>query len=352
MTVFVFITYDNLQNIQAERSLPLGVTEIELTNWTKTREPEEIGDGEKKMKSHSDRAELNEGISSEEVESIDGLYKSGNGYLNLTNINYVTSSSDKLDNVNENVEQSTQKVTGNKVLRAFLNSGSSIQLINYNIGDLYGYLKSDKPINWNDEGKVTWNLHTCVDPKNKVNSVELRMISASFNITSEQIELIQSGKAYAVLGVPAENEYGFEPIMPYNDMVSVFLNGIATNINYECRSVTQSCKLNKFTINYKTTKSNDCWDKTYHQNLSSHTDGHHIHMDTLSGGNKGELTPLDLRNWLRKDKNNIDILIGNYITNSNQKNISCGFSKINLYIIEKPKIDVTMKLYKYFLYQS
>lgn len=70
-------------------------------------------------------------------------------------------------------------------------------------------------------------------------------------------------------------------------------------------------------------------------------------MDTLSGGNKGELTPLDLRNWLRKDKNNIDILIGNYITNSNQKNISCGFSKINLYIIEKPKIDVTMKLYKY-----
>ena len=69
-------------------------------------------------------------------------------------------------------------------------------------------------------------------------------------------------------------------------------------------------------------------------------------MDTLSGGNKGELTPLDLRNWLRKDKNNIDILIGNYITNSNQKNISCGFSKINLYIIEMPKIDVTMKHYK------
>ena len=116
MTVFVFITYDNLQNIQAERNLPLGVTEVELTNWTKTREPEEIGDGEKKMNSHSDRVELNEGISAEDVESIDGLYKSGNGYLNLTNINYVTSSSDKLDNVDENVEQSTQKVTGNKVL--------------------------------------------------------------------------------------------------------------------------------------------------------------------------------------------------------------------------------------------
>ena len=99
MTVFVFITYDNLQNIQAERNLPLGVTEVELTNWTKTREPEEIGDGEKKMNSHSDRAELNEGISVEDVESVDGLYENvkedGKNYLKLRTIKDVSSSSDK-----------------------------------------------------------------------------------------------------------------------------------------------------------------------------------------------------------------------------------------------------------------
>ena len=347
MTVFVFITYDNLQNIQAERSLPLGVTEIELTNWTKTREPEEIGDGEKKLNSHSDRAGLNEGISADDVESIDGLYKNGIGYLNLTNINHVTSSSNKSDNVDEDIEQSTQKVTGNKVLRAFLNSRSSSQLINYDIEDLYGYLKSDKPINWDNEGKITWNLHTCVDPNNKINSVELRMLSASFNIKSEQIRLIQDSKAYAVLGVPADNEYGFEPIMPYNDMVSVFLNGISTSINYECRPVMNSCKLNNNLIIYKIMKNKYCWDEAYHQSLSSHTDGHHIHMDTLYGENEGDLTSLNLRNWLRIGENKIDILIGNYITNASQKNTSCGFSKINLYIIEKPQIDITMKLYKY-----
>lgn len=346
MTVFVFITYDNLQNIQAERNLPLGVTEVELTNWTKTREPEEIGDGEKKMNSHSDRVELNEGISSEDVDSIDGLYKSGNGYLNLTNINYVTSSSDKLDNVDENVEQSTQKVTGNKVLRTLINSGLYMKF-NYNLSDLYGYLKSDKAINWDDEGRVTWNLHTCVDSNNTKPSVELRMLSANFYITTEQIKLIQDKKAYVVLGVPADNEYGFEPIMPYSDIVSVFLNGTPTNINYECRSLVKNYNLNGVPTKYETTTNEKCWDKTYHQNLSSHTDGNHIHMDTLSGGNKGELTPLDLRSRIKMENNNIDILIGNYITNSSQKNISCGFSKINLYIIEKPKIDVTMKLYKY-----
>lgn len=347
MTVFVFITYDNLQNIQAERSLPLGVTEIELTNWTKTREPEEIGDGEKKLNSHSDRAGLNEGISADDVESIDGLYKNGIGYLNLTNINHVTSSSNKSDNVDEDIEQSTRKVTGNKVLRAFLNSRSSSQLINYDIEDLYGYLESDKPINWDDEGKITWNLHTCVDPNNKINSVELRMLSASFNIKPEQIRLIQDSKAYAVLGVPADNEYGFEPIMPYNDMVSVFLNGISTSINYECRPVMNSCKLSNNLINYKIMKNKYCWDEAYHQSLSSHTDGHHIHMDTLYGENEGDLASLNLRNWLRIGENKIDILIGNYITNASQKNTSCGFSKINLYIIEKPQIDITMKLYKY-----
>lgn len=53
MTVIVYITYDNLQDIDAGRSLPVGVTEVELKNWTKTREPDEIESGEKKLNSHS-----------------------------------------------------------------------------------------------------------------------------------------------------------------------------------------------------------------------------------------------------------------------------------------------------------
>ena len=157
MTVFVFITYDNLQNIQAERNLPLGVTEIELTNWTKTREPEEIGDGEKKMNSHSDRAELNEGISSEEVESIDGLYKNvkedGKNYLKLRTIKDVSSSSDITENVNVDTDKSESEVSGNKVLRTMINSGNDTQLISYSVDDLYGYLQSDKPIKWDRKSK-------------------------------------------------------------------------------------------------------------------------------------------------------------------------------------------------------
>ena len=137
MTVFVFITYDNLQNIQAERNLPLGVTEVELTNWTKTREPEEIGDGEKKMNSHSDRVELNEGISAEDVESIDGLYKNvkedGKNYLKLRTIKDVSSSSDITENINVDTDKSEREVSGNKVLRTMINSGNETQLISYSL---------------------------------------------------------------------------------------------------------------------------------------------------------------------------------------------------------------------------
>ena len=350
MTVFVFITYDNLQNIQAERNLPLGVTEVELTNWTKTREPEQIGDGEKKLNSHIDRDDLNDGISVEDVESIDGLYKSSLEYLILSNINQITNSSDKSDSIDENGEHSPQKVTGNKVLRTLINSGTNAQLMNYDIRDLYGYLKSDKPINWDKEGKITWNLYTCVDQKEKRNSIEWRMLSASFKITDEQKRLLQNSNAYAVLGIPADNKYGFELIMPYNNVVSVFLNQNTTNINYETRNIMKKQKLNGKEIKYEKTLDYACSNETYHKSLSNHTDGYHIHMESLSesaGKIKGSLMKMDLEDKLVIGENTIDILIGNFITSDNLKNNSCGFSKVNLYIIEKPKMDISMKFYKY-----
>ncbi len=285
MTVFVFITYDNLQNIQAERNLPLGVTEVELTNWTKTREPEEIGDGEKKMNSHSDRVELNEGILAEDVESIDGLYENvkedGKNYLKLRTIKDVSSSSDKTENINVDTDKSEGGVSGNKVLRTMINSGTSNELISYSIDDLYGYLQSDKPIKWDNEGKITWDLHTCADPKGNLNSIEWRMLSASFEITDKQIRLLQDGNAYAVLGIPADNKYGFELIMPYNNVASVFLNRKTTNINYETRRLLEEQRLNSKDIDYENTSSYTCSNATYHNSLSNHTDGYHIHMEDL-----------------------------------------------------------------------
>ena len=38
VTIIVFVTYDNLQKIEAQRNLPVGVTEVEISDWTKTRE--------------------------------------------------------------------------------------------------------------------------------------------------------------------------------------------------------------------------------------------------------------------------------------------------------------------------
>ena len=56
---------------------------------------------------------------------------------------------------------------------------------------------------------------------------------------------------------------------------------------------------------------------------------------------------MDLEEKLVMGKNTIDILIGNFITSDSLKNNSCGFSKINLYIIEMPQMEISMKLYKY-----
>lgn len=45
VTIIVYVTYDNLQKIEAQRNLPVGVTEVEISDWVKTREVDEIGEG-------------------------------------------------------------------------------------------------------------------------------------------------------------------------------------------------------------------------------------------------------------------------------------------------------------------
>ena len=265
-------------------------------------------------------------------------------YLKLRAIKDVSSST------NESADKSENEVSGNKVLRTIVNSGLEKDLISYSINDLYGYLKSDRPIKWDNEGKITWDLHTCVDPKNEVSSIEWRMLSASFKIEFEQKKLLEEGKAYAVLGIPADNKYGFELIMPYNDLASVFLNQKTTNINFETRHVLKKQRLNSTDIEYKNDIFYTCSSKNYHNSLSQHTDGYHVDMRTLSesaGKIKGSPLEMDLKEKLNIGENTIDILIGNFITSDNLKNNSCGFSKINLYIIEKPQMDISMKLYKY-----
>ena len=107
MTVIVYITYDNLQDIDAGRSLPVGVTEVELTDWTKTREPDEIESGEKKLNSHSTLYKFNRNIDESDVENIQDLYDASN---KLRGINYVTINSESNTEGNEKIEDQSNSI--------------------------------------------------------------------------------------------------------------------------------------------------------------------------------------------------------------------------------------------------
>lgn len=437
----------------------MGVTEIEMTNWTKTREPDEIEDGEKKLNSYYKLAEFNHNILESDVESITDLYEETTGKLreinnlssnnlqslsvqqsvatnlsldnlngnydnyqgtsnvnistsddnigvknedlNVNDDNYVNSVDNNDNNINSNdnninnndigtdddvnnfsnsndsyvnyvgdsnvdddienddtndeITDEKLQVKGNKVLRTCFNLEGFGGSINYTTTALSGYLKSDRAINWDKQNKVTWDLCTSYDSEKKVNSVEWRMLSAKVNISQEQKKLLNEKSAFAVFGIPTDNETGFELIMPCNDVVSVFVNELNTNINYHNRMGGVKYKLNNNLVNFKSmiNSDNECLDKTYHEELSDHTDGYHVDMANLnkyiasSSLSSRETIELDLKKYLTVGTNYIDILVGNYIVDENYINKSCGFSKLNLYIIEKPKIDIQMMFYKY-----
>ena len=445
MTVIVYITYDNLQDIDAGRSLPVGITEVELTDWTKTREPDEIESGEKKLNSHSTLYKFNRNIDESDVENIQDLYDSSN---KLRGINYVTINSESNTEGNEKIEDQSNsisdiddevynenndisqeesslnindvskeeyslntnnaskeenqdmseqeyqfeeieqdisqqdksttqqqyakdnttnqsipkvivednktqtKVTGNKVLRTIVTPQKG-GIIRYDLLTLYDYLKSDKEVKWQEDKFVTWDLYTSLDQKNEQTSVEWRMLSAKINISPEQYDLLSKNEAYAVLGVEADNEYGFELIVPYNDIISVFINGFVTSLNYQNRNTDRIYNLDGSNTKYKPSTLSKCKNPTIHKSdLSKHTDFYHFetgifNMSNTSGLNANMIMETDISNKLNLGENSIDFLVGNFISSESVLNNSYGFSKLNLYIIEKPKLDINIQFYKY-----
>lgn len=465
MTVVIYITYDNLQKIEAERSLAVGVIEVELTNWTKTREPDEIGDGEKKLNSHVDLAGFNKNISASDVDSISDLYYEdrGKNLMLLREINNVTTVSNKENdtsnidstskessiegnNIEENIETDTikneidgtdndiganyddttnnisdngfseendvgenndsykvessdkvtsndderlnednnikpsvtvnmaqeyskeentninnevnisdtevenstpSKVTGNKVLRTIINP-TERGTIRYNLNTLYEYLKSDKPINWQDD-KTTWDLYTSLGSEIDKPSMEWRMLSANVEISQEQYDLLKNNEAYAIFGIKTDNEYGYELVIPYNDLISIYINGNTTSINYQNRDTDRSYYLNgdNVKVKYKPTLLSRCKNQINHNTLCNHTDFHHIDSGLFNVINNKKVMDTDISKSLRMGENTIDFLVGNFISRESTLSNSCGFSKLNLYIIEKPKFNVDVKFYKY-----
>ncbi len=387
----------NAINIQAQQNLPEGVSKIEIYDWTRTREPTEISNGEKKLNSYSTLSGFNKGISDDEIAKIDELY---DAKLNLRSISLVSESesakedsevksvenkSVKEESVVKNVENELEQadtedelvqvdieaseaekesvqtdtnieeesvqaeenapdksIKGGKVLRTVANYESST--LRYNINSLREYLKSNQSVVWHDD-KITWDLYTRVNENEP--AIEWRLFSAKFNLTSEQLNMIKNSKSIEtqmVLGISADNQYGFELMIPFNDIINVFINDKITSINYANRNAVSKYYFNDTLITYKYPLSSKCPSLDYHNSLSSHTGN--SHLDT-TGLNESDFLDTRIRENLKIGENNIDFLIGNIIDDENLLSTSNGFSKVNLYIIENPKVDIKTTFYTY-----
>lgn len=334
----------NALNIEAQGNLPVGVSKIEVYDWTRTREPIEILNGEKKLNSYSSVSGFNKGVLEDEVAEIVGLYGEK---LDLKDISLVYENIADSSEVIEEGQVINQSIKGGKVLRTVLNpdNNGTYDVFRYNIKELKQYLKSDNPIMWQDGDKITWDLYTSVNEN--APSVEWRMFSGKFNLTSEQLNMIKNARsieAQMVLGISCDNLYGFELMVPFNDIVNIFVNDKITSLNYANRSVVSKYYFNDTLIPYKYPLSSKCPDREYHSSLLNHTGG--SHLDT-TGLNESNLLDTSIRDNLKIGENTIDILIGNIIDNESLLSTSNGFSKVNLYIIENPKIDIKAMFYTY-----
>ena len=138
------------------------------------------------------------------------------------------------------------------------------------------------------------------------------MLSAKINISQEQYDLLSNNEAYAVLGVEADNEYGFELIVPYNDIISVFINGFVTSLNYQNRNTDRIYNLDGSNTKYKPSTLSKCKNPTIHKSdLSKHTDFYHFetgvfNMSNTSGLNANMIMETDISNKLNLEENSID----------------------------------------------
>lgn len=316
MILFVIYNFfDVMKGCDADGVLPNGVIEVEIDNWTKTREPVEVVQGEKKINSHEDLWELNNGVA--DVDKLEGLY---DGSFKLVDI----------DTLNENriANGNSDLATGGKVLRTIMKSQS--RKLSYDFSTISEYLRSDNPVNWQND-RISWSTYTSQSD----NAMEWRMVSGRFNLNEQQMNLLDSNKYQIVLGVPVDNQYGFELIIPFNDVLSVFINGGTTRLNYKNSNLVGDYILNNNIMSFEKVSRG-----TEYANLCSHTGNSYVDLKQLN--TNSSILKSNLSKNVSLGENRIDFLIGNLTSSSYG-----GFSRLNLYIIEIPKIDVRLDFYKY-----
>lgn len=344
----------NLISMEEIFALPEGVRKIEIENWTKTREVEDIGDGEKKLNSEEFEGIENINIDENNIEILYNLFD-GLKMMRTPKTVYL-----------KNKEKYSDLITGNKVLRIRNGTKDTINGFKYNIID--SWIGSDTNAIWK-EGEfgskiITWKPYVKVisNNKNAGTPIEWRMLKGKFYLSDEDIKLINSKQVQPVIGIETNDKDEFKLICPFNDLMSIFINGKRTSINYktvreDCSYIIKSNYIDESEndlVNYINANLNGnekyC-DREKDNILSQHTNCKHLDTNILSKNYESYYYKMigDISKYIKKTTNEytISLLIGQMAREvGNIPYYGGGISKLNLYLIENPKFDIKIKPYK------
>lgn len=325
-------------------SLPRGVDRVEIGNWTKTREVYEIKEDEKKLNSEyfTGIRNINFDDSLNQVEILNNLYETENR---------------KLRTVNDLNFNNKIIIKGNKVLRGKINFSDPFYFYNYNT--IKSWVGSDVSTIWEGGPSgskiITWKPYVeILEYKSDGSPVEWRMLEGTFQLNKEQLELISSKKVQPVIGIESDD---FNLILPFCDLMNVFINEEITDINY----ISTNAK-----YRFKVGNSNDSG--IYYQNInipenkkycneevdnkiSTHTHNKHIDCNALkSTTNKNYYYNMvgDISQYIKPDisEYKISLLMGQLgRMGENILDYNGGISKITLFLIENPQFNISIKPY-------
>ena len=343
----------NLVYIKKIYALPKGVKRVEIGNWTKTREVEDIGGEEKKLNSEvfSDIKNINMGDEASSIELLYNLYDSQK-MLRTPKIL-----------ISQNQDKYSVPIIGNKVLRTILSTSQRNYGFEYKT--IKSWVGSDTNALWRDGNLgskiITWPCYVEVinNFSNSETPIEWRMLEGQFNLSDDEINLIESKKVQPVIGIESNDIEEFELICPFNDVLSIFINEESTHINF--KSVNENCvyrikntKKANIIAQYRYTNldGNEIYcDKEKHDILSEHTYNKHLDTNILENSTSGKYYKMvgDISQYINSERNDytISLLIGLMgRMGENASDYGGGISKLSLYLIPNPEFNVKIKPYK------
>ena len=335
----------NLSYNKQVYALPQGVKKVEIGEWTKTREIDEIEDDEKKLNSEffNDVKNINLSENGENVEIISNLYDKLRNLRSLKTINDL------------NKAEGGNLVSGNKILRMSNYVDNVINAFSYKT--MRTWVGSDKYITWK-EGKlgtkiITWPCYVQLEKSEKGNviPVEWRMLDGKFQLSNDDINNIKQKNVQAVLGIETNDNEGFKLIIPFNDLISTFINGQYTHINYTTIKNKSQYKINENVADFQCINNDK--DKKYcnlgrDNFLCEHTNNKHLDTNILQEdvvGNSYNMVG-DISKYISLSKNQytISLLIGQFGREGNLL-YGGGITKPDLFLIEIPKLEIKLKPY-------